>query len=90
MPENIKHKQYKGHDIRSSPLQSLDIQGRAKWKVHLKIIFPNADGTGTDTIQEYPYEEPRYATQSEAHAAGFEMGRRIIDEGIQTGRISSS
>jgi hypothetical protein len=87
--ENIKHKQYKGHDIRSSPLDSLDIRGQTKWKVHLNITFPNADGTGTDTIQEYPYEEPCHATQSEAHAAGFEMGRGIIDERIQTGHISS-
>jgi len=90
MNEDIQHERYKDHHIRSSPSESLEIKSRTKWNVHHNIIFPNVDAAGTDTIQEYPYEEPRYATQSEAHMAGFEMGRRIIDERIQTGRIPSS
>jgi hypothetical protein len=84
MWENIKHEQYKGHDIRSSPRKDLMEE---KWKIRIDITSPPFHGT--TKMREY-LDEKVYVTMGEAHTSGFEMGRRIIDERIQTGRIPSS
>jgi hypothetical protein len=76
MWEHIQHEQYKGHEIRSSPYEF-----QKKWKVRLDITFPN--GNGSETIREYLDKERFYSIHSEAHTAGIEYGRRIIDEWIQ-------
>jgi hypothetical protein len=81
MGKSVLHKPYKGCDIRSSPIEGLQIKGPAKWKVRLDITLPNRDGS--KTIPEYLDEKRRYLTQSEAHTVGFGHGRRIIDKWIQ-------
>jgi hypothetical protein len=81
MGKSVLRKLYKGCDIRSSPSEGLQIKGPAKWKVRLDITFPNRDGS--KTIPEYLDDKRRYLTQSEAHTAGFEYGRKIIDKWIR-------
>lgn len=82
MGKSILPKLYKRCDIRSSPVEGLQIKGPAKWKVRLNITLPNSDGS--ETIPEkYLDEKRRYLTQSEAHTAGFEYGRTIIDKWMQ-------
>jgi len=81
MDRRVLHKQYKKCDIRSSPIEGLQVKGPLKWKVRLNITFP--DGT----IAEKFGPRLRYLTQIEGHTAGFEYGHRVIDEWIRTGRI---
>ena len=76
MDERVLHEPYKGQNIRSCPYEFLHM-----WKVRLDITFPN--GAGRKTIGEYLDKKRFYVTQREAHTAGFEYGRRIIDEWIQ-------
>jgi len=82
MGERVLHKLYKGCDIRSSPFEGLQIKGPEKWKVRLDITLPNRDGSKT-IHEKYLDEKRRFLTQSEAHTAGFEYGRTIIDKWIQ-------
>ena len=85
MPEReIKHEQYKGQDIRSHPLEG---DTKETWKLRILIAFP-VHGTGT--MKEF-FEEgkPLYSTLTDAHTAGFEFGRLIIDEWLRTGNIPS-
>ena len=84
MVRRVWHKQYKNHDIRSSPIEGLQVKGPLRWKVQLNITSRKGDGK---EAREYLIEKPRYLTQGEAHTAGFEYGHRIIDEWIRTGRI---
>jgi hypothetical protein len=76
MDERVLHETYKGQDIRCCPYEFLQ-----KWKVRLDITFPNGDGR--KTIGEYLDKKRFYATQGEAHTAGFVYGRRIIDKWIE-------
>ena len=76
MDERVLHELYKGQDVRSCPYEFLQ-----KWKVRLDITFPNGDGR--KTIGEYLDKKRSYATQGEAHTAGFVHGRRIIDQWIE-------
>ena len=78
LEEKTKHEQYKGHDIRSCP--SKEENG---WKVHLVITFPPIHDT-TTSIEIPPSDGAQlYSTLEDAHTAGFELGRRIIDQRIQ-------
>ena len=72
----VRHDSYKGHHIRSSPLTV-----KKQWKVQLNITFLFKDET--KLTKEYLDEERLYLTQEEAHMAGFEWGRGIINEEIQ-------
>ncbi len=72
--ERVKHESYRGHDIRSSPRE---FPGH-KWKIRLDITFPH--GNGRETLEEYLDEERTYSMLSEAHDAGIEYARTIIDE----------
>jgi hypothetical protein len=71
-----RHDSYKGHHIRSSPLTV-----NKQWKVQLNITFLFKDET--KLTKEYLNEERLYPTQDEAHMAGLEWGRGIINEEIQ-------
>ena len=76
MDERVLHEPYKGQNIRSCPYELLQ-----QWKVRLAITFPNEDGR--KTIGEYLDKTGFYATQGEAHTAGFLYGRLIIDKWIE-------
>ena len=77
MCECIQHERYKEHDIRSNPRKDLVEE---KWKVRIDITFPTKDFT--IKLREY-LDEKVYSTVSEAHTAGFEYGRRIIEDMIR-------
>jgi hypothetical protein len=77
MAKKVLRKFYKGCDIRSSPIEGAQIKGPEKWKVQLNITFP--DGT---TLEEFG-PSLRYLTQIEAHTAGFQHGRGLIDKLIR-------
>lgn len=79
LEEKTKHEQYKGHDIRSSPFE---VKGKEKegWQVHIDITLPPTHGT---TSMREHVDEKVYITLNDAHTAGFEWGRQIIDEEIQ-------
>ena len=77
MRESIQRERYKEHDIRSSPRKDLVEE---KWKVRIDITFPTIDFT--IKLREY-LDEKVYSTVSEAHTAGFEFGRRIVDDLIR-------
>ena len=86
MPKPVQHKTYKGLDIRSGPFEVMRKKEK-KWKVRLDITFPK--GNVDATMVEYLDDERFYPTLSKAHTAGFEWGRRIIDEGLRSSRIPS-
>ena len=86
MGENIQHEQYKGHDIRSSPVEVLT-KKRKDWRVRIDITFPAI--YGATTHGEYFDETQLYSTVGEAHTAGFEFGRRKIDKSLQNPPTSS-
>ncbi len=73
MWDHIQHEQYRGCNIRSSPVDL-----RTEWKVRIDITPPN----GSSTI-ECLDEAHRYASPGECHLAGFEYGRQIIDGWVQ-------
>ena len=50
MSEPVQHKNYKGHDIRSSSFKILMAE-KKRWKVRLHITILH--GNGTETIPEY-------------------------------------
>ena len=70
---NIEHDKYKGHDIRSHPLE-VERYGKMKWKVRIDITLLNGN------MREHLDEEQLYLMRDEAHKAGFELGYRLIDE----------
>lgn len=81
MIEPVQHEQYRGHDIRSCPLQLEGLrkaEDNQKWKVGINITPPEV--RGAQTTSDLPDGEPYYPTQKDAHKAGFERGRRHIDE----------
>ena len=71
--EEVRHEYYLGNDIRSSPFKVKD-----KWKVRIDFSYPALNQIVT--TEEYLDEHPLYLTQNEAHTAGFEKGRRMIDD----------
>ena len=80
----IQHETYKGLDIRSHQFE-VPRDGKTKWKLRLDITFPQ--GYGASTTCEYLDEEQFSPTQTKAHLAGFEWGRRIVDHWLLTGMI---
>lgn len=78
MWEHIRHEEFKDHDIRSSPRKD---PAKEHWKIRIDITFPPIHGTTSMT--EYLDDNHIYMTLSEAHTAGFEYGRRIIDEKLR-------
>jgi len=73
MPETVLHRRYKNYDVWSSPSQ-FDSDG-----TYLRVVkIRNQQRTWTRRIV---YEhESRYTTIEEAHAEGFVLAHRIIDE----------
>lgn len=72
MGEDVKHEQYKGHDIRSAPINTE--QG---WKIIIDITLPpiNFEQHGQEFLKELVFP-----SLDEAHQGGFEYARQIIDE----------
>lgn len=74
----VKHENYKGYDIRSSPIGVVALR---KWKASINV--PRSIGGEHGVIGEHIREEPLYDTQDKAHAAGLAWGRQIVDEQIK-------
>ena len=72
----VRHEFYKEHDIRSSPVEF----DKHAFKVRLDITLPPVHRTSM--TYEYLDDERFYPTIEEAHVAGFNYGRSLIDEGI--------
>lgn len=73
MSETVLHRCYKNYDVWSSP-SKFDSDG-----TYLRVVkVRNQQRTWTRQIVYK--DEPRYTTIEEAHAEGFELARRIIDE----------
>lgn len=72
----VRHEFYKAHDIRSSPVEI----NKNAFKVRLDITWPPVHAT--TMTYEYLGDEHLYPSLDEAHVAGFNYGRDLIDEGI--------
>jgi len=68
----VKYERYLGHSIRSSPRKADD-----KWAIQIDITFPNVGMS--QLTREYLDETRLFQILEEAHIAGFEYGRRIIN-----------
>ena len=65
----IVYEQYRGHILRSHPLQCDD-----KWKIRINVTYPTQGNS-----QEYLDGERVFGSLPDAHWASFEYGRSIIE-----------
>ncbi len=68
---HISHIDYRRHDIRSSPIRISSSQ----WVSRIDVTWPAI-------TSEYLNSDEHYQSLSEAHKAGVELGRRLIDKAI--------
>ncbi|WHZ16009.1 MAG: hypothetical protein OJF52_002857 [Nitrospira sp.] len=71
MWEHVRHEKYKGYNFRSSPREVTN-----GWKIRIHIPFTMGGDGGT--IREHLREE-LYSTLDDAHTAGINWGRELID-----------
>jgi hypothetical protein len=71
----VQHENYKGIEIRSHPWE-VTSENKRTWTLRLGIMFQTGGYPATGF--EYLHEK-QFPNQREAHTAGFEWGRRIID-----------
>ncbi len=83
MWEHIRYNDYNGHTIRSSPIHVRS----GKWKIRIDIKWPSR--SSVQTISEHGSHEFLQPSLREAHEAGIERGRRIIDERLRSHKGTS-
>jgi hypothetical protein len=72
MLDHVNHETYKGYDVRSNPFEVEP----GKWRVRIDVTPPKSN----DDVTEYLDETCFYANVIEAHKAGHQYGRNIVDE----------
>jgi len=83
--EFVQHENYKGISIRSIPFAVFSRQGQKQWIVRLDITFTT--GNASSSTPEYLNARLVYLTSTDAHLAGLEWGRRIVDLWQDSGQI---